>query len=283
MTMVPEIPIENFEIFAAGLDHPEGLAFDRDGFLWAGGEAGQIYRIDAAGRPELITTLGGFCAGLAFSPRNDLYVCNTTLGVVKVNRDGSHDIFAARAGTHKMVCPNYPIFDRSGNLYVTDSGRWKKRNGCLMRFDRYGTGEILAGPLGYANGLALSTDEKYLFVAESDTRRVYRCDLSDHTSDVVCHTYAEEVGRTPDGLVLDSEDNLYVCCYASDEIYRIDRDGNKSLFAHDPDAILLGGPTNAAFGRESVNYLYVANLCRYSISRVKMARRGLPFANQRHC
>ena len=28
--------------FASGLDHPEGLAFDREGNLWAGGEAGQL-------------------------------------------------------------------------------------------------------------------------------------------------------------------------------------------------------------------------------------------------
>src|SRR5688500_9082229 len=41
----PLIPIDRFEIFSNGLDHPECLAFDRDGNLWAGGEAGQIYRI----------------------------------------------------------------------------------------------------------------------------------------------------------------------------------------------------------------------------------------------
>ena len=48
--MNPEIPIDRFEVFASGLDHPECCAFDRDGNLWAGGEAGQIYRIDADGQ-----------------------------------------------------------------------------------------------------------------------------------------------------------------------------------------------------------------------------------------
>ena len=42
-----EIPIESFEIFATGIDHPECVAFDCHGDLWAGGEAGQIYRTDA--------------------------------------------------------------------------------------------------------------------------------------------------------------------------------------------------------------------------------------------
>ena len=62
--MNPIIPIDRFEIFASGLDHPECCAFDRDGNLWAGGEAGQIYRIDANGKPETIANVGGFCCGV---------------------------------------------------------------------------------------------------------------------------------------------------------------------------------------------------------------------------
>jgi len=75
--MAPEIPIERFEIFANGLDHPECVAFDRDGYLWAGGEAGQVYRIDRAGKVETIATLGGFTGGIALSPAADeVLVCN---------------------------------------------------------------------------------------------------------------------------------------------------------------------------------------------------------------
>jgi sugar lactone lactonase YvrE len=31
------------------LDHPEGVAVDRDGNVWCGGERGQIYRLDPDG------------------------------------------------------------------------------------------------------------------------------------------------------------------------------------------------------------------------------------------
>jgi len=48
--MRPSIPLDRFEVFGTGLDHPEGLAFDRKGILWAGGEQGQLYRIDRKGR-----------------------------------------------------------------------------------------------------------------------------------------------------------------------------------------------------------------------------------------
>ena len=77
----PLIPIDRFEIFAAGLDHPECLAFDREGNLWAGGEAGQVYRIDRSGKVEQIATLGTFNAGLAFSPAGDLIICNPASGI----------------------------------------------------------------------------------------------------------------------------------------------------------------------------------------------------------
>src|SRR5439155_7221233 len=153
----PEIPIERFEVFASGLDHPECLAFDRDGDLWAGGEAGQVYRIDPVGQVRTVATLGGFNGGIAFSPLDHaLYVCNPSLGLVRVQADGRHEVFATEAGGHSLVCPNYPVFDRRGRLYVTDSGTWRKRNGALLRFEADGRGRVIGGPCGYANGLALA-------------------------------------------------------------------------------------------------------------------------------
>src|SRR5438552_12942846 len=98
ISMTPLIPIERFTVFATGLDHPECLAFDRDGRLWAGGEAGQVYRIDAAGQVQTVATLGGFNGGVAFSPLDHaLYVCNSVLGVVRVETDGRHRVFASAA------------------------------------------------------------------------------------------------------------------------------------------------------------------------------------------
>jgi sugar lactone lactonase YvrE len=85
--------------------------------------------------------------------------------------------------------------------------------------------------------------------------------------------YAENVGRFPDGLALDVEGNLYVCCYASDEIWRISPDQKKSLLAHDRWGILLGRPTNLAFGGKNFDDIYIANLGRYTITRASL---GIP-------
>ena len=92
----PILPTSAFSVFASGVDHPECVAFDRAGNLWAGGEAGQIYRIDTTGRVEQIAALGSFCAGLAFSPSSDeLFVCQPAAGIVRVAADGRHELFAS--------------------------------------------------------------------------------------------------------------------------------------------------------------------------------------------
>jgi len=218
---------------------------------------------------------------LAFSPSAELFVCNPSLGIVRVNPSGEFSVFASSAGGHRLICPNYGLFDSAGNYYVTDSGNWEKNNGYLLRFTPDGPGEVLAGPFGYANGLALSADEKELFMVESNTDSVLRFEIKAGASVGPPEPYAAECGRFPDGLTLDADGNLYVCCYASDEIWRISSAGEKTLFAWDRWAIRLGSPTNMAFGGEEFDQLYVANLARTTITRAKIGRKGQPLANQR--
>lgn len=279
--MIPEVPIERFEVFVTGVDHPECVAFDSRGNLWAGGEAGQIYNISPDRQVELVTTMGGFCAGLAFSPADELFVCNPQHGIVRVEPTGGFSVFASQAGSHKLICPNYGVFDAAGNYYVTDSGNWQKRNGRVIRFTADGRGQTVAGPFGYANGLALSADQQFLFMVESDSDSVFRFPIQDDGSLGVHEVYATECGRFPDGLALDAAGNLYVCCYASDEIWRISPQRQKSLFAWDRWAIRLGSPTNLAFGGPAFDDLYVANLARTTITRASVQRPGQKLANQR--
>ncbi|HEY5331765.1 MAG TPA: SMP-30/gluconolactonase/LRE family protein [Acidobacteriaceae bacterium] len=270
----PEIPIDRFEIFATGLDHPECLAFDRAGNLWAGGEAGQIYSISPTGAVQTIAETGGFSAGIAWTPDdNELFVCNPHHGIIRASRSGQWSVFADSLGSHQLISPNYGVFDRQGNYYVTDSGNWHKRNGWLLKYAPDGRGEIVSGPLGYANGLALSADEQHLFMVESDSDSIHRIDLATGVSSV----YAENVGRFPDGLALDADGHLFASCYASDDIHRISPTGETTLFAHDRWGILLGGPTNLAFRG---GYLYAANLSRTTITRAHVGRAGKSLANE---
>jgi gluconolactonase len=155
-----------------------------------------------------------------------------------------------------------------------------------LRFDEGGSGRVIGGPFGYANGLALSADERWLFMVESDTDRVYRFELTSDGQLGRGEVYADSVGRLPDGLALDEAGNLYVACYASDEIWRISPSGEKSLLAWDYHAILLSRPTNLAWGGgnsggENSDVLYVANLGRDTITRAHLPGvRGQRLAHQ---
>lgn len=280
MRDVPEIPIEAVSVFATGLDHPEGLAFDREGYLWAGSESGDIYRIDRQGKVEVIARVDGFCCGLAFSPADELFLCHPRLGIVNVGRDGTHRVFADHADGQRIAYANFAAFDRAGNLWATDSGNWKKHNGYLLHFTPDGKGKIAAGPFGYANGLSLSADEKTLFMVESDSDRVLKLDVSGDSVGPA-QVFAEDVGRLPDGLALDAAGNVYATCYASDEIWRINPAGEKTLLAYDRYGLVIGGPTNVAFGGAGFDDIFVANLSRYTITRFHVEKKGQPLANAR--
>jgi len=222
-----------------------------------------------------VAEFGGFNSGLAWTPDDrELYLCNPRHGVVAMSRTGEWSVVLDTADARKLICPNYGVFNRRGDYYFTDSGKWKQRNGRLLCRHSSGSVSVLVDSFGYANGLALSEDERYLFLVESDTDSIYRVDLGSGAVEI----YAAGVGRMPDGLALDTSGYLYACCYASDDIHRIDSRGMVERFAWDRWAILLSRPTNMAFYGE---YLYVCNLGRTTISRAKAGVVGSLLANLR--
>ncbi|MDT8067222.1 MAG: SMP-30/gluconolactonase/LRE family protein [Terriglobia bacterium] len=280
--MKSAFPIDRFEIFAEGFDHPEGLAFDRDGNLWVGGELGQIYCVDAKRKITLITTLGGFNLGLTFSAGQDLYVCNSKLGaLVHLNRSGKVLRSWERVGRYRLRTPNFAVFDRHGNLYFSDSGEWRANDGLLFVLRPSGKIEQLLEGLKFPNGLSLSADEKTLFVVQSTADNVLAVPIPSPAKVGRPRIHAGGLHNVPDGAALDAAGNLYVTCYASHNIYRVTPSGKASLFAEDREGTMLASPTNIAFGGPGFDEMYFANLSRWHICRLKAGIKGQPLANQR--
>ncbi|HLX82259.1 MAG TPA: SMP-30/gluconolactonase/LRE family protein [Terriglobales bacterium] len=280
-SMQPQISLQKFEVFAEGLDHPEGLAFDADGSLWAGGELGQIYKIDQKGKGRTVVTLGGFNLGLTFSARQDLFVCNFKLGaLIQLDRSGKTIRSWERAGRYRFRNPNFSVFDREGNLYFSDSGEFKKDDGFLFVLRPNGKIEQLLHRLSFPNGLSLSADESTLFVVQSTKNNVLAVPLRDQGTIGRPRVYAAGLNNVPDGAALDADGNLYVTCYASHNVYKVTPDGKVSLFAWDQSATMLASPTNAAFGGANFDEVYFANLSRWHICRARVGIKGQLLANQ---
>jgi gluconolactonase len=280
--MRPQIPLEKFEMFAEGLDHPEGLSFDADGDLWAGGELGQVYRISPKGKVRTVTTLGGFNLGLTFSAKQDLFVCNAKLGaLIQLDRSGKTIRSWERAGQYRLRNPNFSVFDREGNIYFSDSGAFNQNDGFLFVLRPHGKIEQLLDHLAFPNGLSLSADEKTLYVVQSTKDNVLAVPILKSGSIGKPRVYASGLHNVPDGAALDAQGNLYVTCYASHNVYRVTPHGKVSLFAVDREGTMIASPTNVAFGGANFDEMYFANLSRWHICRARVRIKGQPLANQR--
>lgn len=274
------LSISAVSVFANGLDHSECIAVHPDGAVWAGGEAGQIYRIAPDGSAvEEIANTGGFIQGLAFSPGAAwLAVCDPGNKCVWKLDPRSHQIekFAAGAGGQGFNIPNYAAFDASGRLYVSESGAFREINGKIFRFEENGSGEIWhVGPFNFANGLAISAEERYLYVACTWLPGVERIAINADGSAGEREVCAVMPRTCPDGLAFDNKGNLYVSCYAPNAIFQVNREGTVRLVVDDWEGHALSNPTNIAFGGKDFRHLFTANLGRWHISRIEMPVSGL--------
>lgn len=259
------------------LDHPEDLAIHRDGSVWCGGERGQIYRIELDGSSmEQVASSGGFSQGMAFDREDNLYVCDLKhAAVMRLDaRSGEYEKFADGADGHGIKIANYPGFGPDGKLYVSDSNAFKEPGPGIFRFDSDGTGELWYGtPINFANGLAFSTDGRYLYVAETFGNGIFRIPIEEDGSAGEREEVVSLPGILPDGLAFDSEGNLYVGCYEPSQVLRISPSNIVERFIGDGEAHLFCHPTNVAFRNST---LFTANLGRWHITAVETEAQGLP-------
>ncbi|MDQ3777791.1 MAG: SMP-30/gluconolactonase/LRE family protein [Actinomycetota bacterium] len=258
------------EVLVEGLDHPEGVCWDeRAGVVWAGGEAGQVYRVALdERRVEEVARAPGFVLGLAVDGRGRLVLCCSDAGALCVFEDGI--VRTLRTG---LGFPNFPAFAPDGTLYVSDSGSWGRGDGRVFRLSIEGELDLFSTALrDFPNGCAVTPDGRHLWLVESHRPTVNRFDLESAEVEEV----ARLDGTVPDGVALTAEGGVVVSCYRPDRIVHIDSRGTVEVVAEDPQGTLLAAPTNVAFAGSELDRLVCANLGRWHLTLVKSRLRGIP-------
>lgn len=266
----------------------EGPAWDPKLGVLTSGSKGDIYQLTPDGQKrifrEKIET-----NGLLFDRQGRLLCCDPgQRRMIRIDRDGKLTVLTDHFGGKRYNQPNDLTLDSRNRVYFSDP-RYGSREDMqirdakgntiegVYRIDLDGTvSRVIAREVERANGVLVSPDDKYLFVADNNNdavggaRKLYRFDLKpdgtvDARSQKLLHDWGK--GRGPDGVKQDAKGRLYVAAGlnkpnppaepATDVkggIYVIDPESGKVL-------AFLGVPTdevtNCAFGGDDLKTLYI--------------------------
>ncbi|HEX6399374.1 MAG TPA: SMP-30/gluconolactonase/LRE family protein [Actinomycetota bacterium] len=267
--------LERFAPIADGLDHPEGVTAGPDGTVYAGGEAGQIYRIDLDGPTEIGST-GGFLYGVTLDGDGNVYGCDFGRAeVVRSTPQGEITSYATGTGDRPVRVPNFAAFDDAGALYVTDSGGWRDDDGLVFRFGPDGTAMVWSEePAGFPNGCCLTVEGDALLVIETTRRRVVRVPILDDGSAGPMEVVVDLPGSLPDGMALATDGTMFVGCWRPDRVWRIPPGGDPEVLADDPDGVTFNQPANVAFIGPDRDRLAVSSLGGWSIVAADVGATG---------
>lgn len=270
--------LDAFVELAGGLDHPEGVTLGPDGLVYAGGEAGQIYRIGDDGSVAELASTGGFLYGVALDADLNVYACDFgNASVARITSSGEVSTYSTGTADRPMRVPNFAAFDDGGNLYVTDSGDWGSDDGLIYRIGPDGTTTVWTdGPSRFPNGCCLSANGGRLYVVESRGRAISRIAIGDDGSAGPAEQIADLTGSQPDGIAFATDGSIVVGHYRPDRVSVLRPDGSVEVLAEDPDGVVLNQPANIVFVGEARNEIVVSSLGGWSLMKATVGMTGVP-------
>ena len=203
--------------------HPEDVALDAEGKIYAGFEDGRIIVLQADGtQPRLFANTGGRPLGLIFDRSGNLIVADAIKGLLSVNKSGEIKLLAAEADGVKFGCLNDLDVGADGTIYFTEASHKfpmtqhvhdlleHQPNGRLLALDPQSQKpRTLLRDLYFANGVAVSPDQTYVLVAETGKYRVRRLWLKESNagqSDI----FIDNLPGFPDGISSNGNDKFWL-------------------------------------------------------------------------
>lgn len=252
----------------------------------------RIMRRDRNGEIHVFRTSSGFTNGTCFDLQGRMICCEgggapSKRRVTRLELDGTITVLADSFEGKRINSPNDCTVDAKGRVYFTDP-RYRSRAGLeqidadgrevegVYRIDDVGkVARILSHEVQRPNGIAISPDQKFLYIADNkndkptDNRKLWRFDLKkDGTVDASSQKLLFDWGsdRGPDGMAIDSKDRLYVTAGFNNPeppaqtankfkagIYVITSEGKLVQFIPVPTDMI----TNCAFGDDDLKTLYI--------------------------
>jgi gluconolactonase len=215
----------------------------------------------------------GNANGLAIDGAGRLYACEG--GQRRVTRtDGAVTPIASTFNGQPFNQPNDVIVRSDGTVYFTDPnytgqpGSQPKER--VYRLTGAATPAaaltVVDDTLARPNGIALSPDERTLYVADEPAARVYQYPVAGDGT-VGARADFAATANSPDGMAVDDAGNVYVATQAGVEVRR-------------PDGTLRGTvpvpeqPANCTFGGADRRTLYIT--ARKGLYQVRLNVPGLP-------
>ena len=256
----------------------EGPVFDEQGNLYVTDiPFGRVFRIDPRGEWDLVAQWEGEPNGMKFLNAGQLLITDYRNGLVVLDiASGQVRPYLERRNSERFKGVNDLVFDAKGNLYFTDQGQTGLHDptGRVYRLAPDGRLDMLLGNVPSPNGIVLSNDERFLFVAATRGNCVWRMPLQADGSVSKAGQFFTSYGPSgPDGLAMDQSGRLLVANPGLAYVWVL------GLRA-EPEEVLTGPSgasiTNLAFGGADRKTLFCTDSTHGNIMFIEMTVAGTP-------
>jgi len=294
---------------ARGLRFPEGPIAMRDGsVILVEIEGRRLTRVAPDGTLTTIASFEGGPNGAAMGPDGMCYVCNNGGFIWHEDEQGLRPVGQAtdyvtgriervdltngrverlyeRSPNGMLRGPNDIVFDRAGGFWFTDAGKARHRDldrGGLYyaRIDGSHIAEV-GYPMLTANGVGLSPDERSVYVAETQTGRLWRFEVAE-PGRIAPRPWPSPHGgellatlpdyRLCDSLAVDSAGNICIATVLNGGITVVSPDGIKIEHIPLDDRY----STNICFGGPDLRTAYITLSHSGRLIAMDWPRPGLP-------